>query len=48
MTTPPAETVAGLLAGRADDDTTAIVIDERSWTWREVLVESDRWAAALA
>ena len=47
MSTPPA-TVAALLDGRADDDTLGLVVDDRSWTWREVVDASDRWAAALA
>lgn len=48
MTAAPTETFAGLLEGRADDDTQGLVVDDRIWTWREVLAESDRWAAALA
>jgi len=43
-----AATIAALLAGRADDDTLGLVVDDRRWTWREVIEESDRWAAALA
>ena len=44
----PAATVAALLQGRAGDDTLGLVVDDRRWTWREVVEESDRWAAALA
>lgn len=40
-------TVADLLAGRAEDDSDGIVVEDRTWTWREVVVESERWAAAL-
>ena len=46
--TTPAATVAALLRGRADDDTLGLVVDNRRWTWREVVEESDRRAAALA
>ncbi len=42
-----ANTVAALLARRADDDTTGIIVDDHSWTWREVVTESERWAGAL-
>jgi len=44
--TPPT-TVIDLLARRAADDNTGLLLDDRSWTWREVVAESDRWAAAL-
>jgi len=42
------DTVAALLALRADDDTTGVVAGDREWSWREVVAESARWAAALA
>ena len=41
-------TINALLDLRADDDTLGVVIDDRRWTWREVVAESKRWAAALA
>jgi fatty-acyl-CoA synthase len=44
----PAATVATLLDGRANDDTLALVVDDRRWTWHEVVEESDRWASVLA
>lgn len=44
-TTP--ETVVDLLARRATDDSIGLLLDDRAWTWREVVVESDRWAGAL-
>lgn len=37
--------VAGLLASRAEDDNVGLVLDARSWTWREVVAESSRRAA---
>lgn len=40
-------TVAGLLRARADDDHLAYVHDDRTWTWREVVVESAARAALL-
>ncbi len=43
-----AETLVALLDQRAGDDTAGIVVDDRSWTWREVVAESARWSAALA
>jgi len=42
-----ATTIAALLDERARDDTIGVVVDDRRWTWREVVAESDRWAAAL-
>ncbi len=42
-----ANTVVALLEQRADDDTTGLVVDDRTWSWREVVAESERWAAAL-
>jgi fatty-acyl-CoA synthase len=42
-----ATTIAALLDERADDDSLGLVVDDRRWTWREVVAESDRWAAAL-
>ena len=48
MTTEAPDTLAALLDRRADDDTLAIVVDDRTWTWREAVRKSDRWAAALA
>jgi fatty-acyl-CoA synthase len=42
---PPA-TVAELLRTRAADDRAGIVVDDRRWTWREVVAESEaraRW-----
>jgi fatty-acyl-CoA synthase len=40
-------TVAALLDRRANDDTLGLVVDDRRWTWREVVNESDRRAGAL-
>lgn len=42
-----ADTVTQLLNQRADDDGTAILSDERSWTWREYITEAQRTAAAV-
>ena len=42
------ETVAGLLQARAGDDAPGVLFEDRSWTWRQVVVESERRAAALA
>jgi fatty-acyl-CoA synthase len=36
----PAETVAALVQGRADDDNIGLVHGEQSWTWREVVAEA--------
>ena len=41
------ETINALLDRRADDDSLGVVVDDRRWTWREVVAESNRWAAAL-
>lgn len=46
--TTTATTVAALLDERADDDSLGLVVDDRRWTWREVVEQSDRWGAALA
>ncbi len=43
-----ASTIAALLDERAEDDSLGLAVDDRRWTWREVVAESDRWAAALA
>jgi fatty-acyl-CoA synthase len=40
-------TVAELLARRAEDDTLGVVLDDRRWTWREVVAEAERWSAWL-
>jgi fatty-acyl-CoA synthase len=40
--------VAGLLRARAEDDAPGVLFDDRSWTWREVVSESDRRAAVAA
>ncbi len=42
-----AETVQQLLRERAEDDTTGLVHDGRTWTWREHLAESAQVASAL-
>ncbi len=47
MTDDQPGTVVELLDRRADDDTIGIVIDDRTWTWREVVAESSRWSAAI-
>jgi fatty-acyl-CoA synthase len=44
------DTVAGLLAARATDDARGLLFEDRSWTWRQVVAESERratWAARL-
>ncbi|MDT4936712.1 MAG: steroid-22-oyl-CoA synthetase [Pseudonocardiales bacterium] len=40
-------TFAGLFHARRDDDHAALLFEQRSWTWREVLAECDRRAAFL-
>jgi fatty-acyl-CoA synthase len=40
-------TVPELIARRAGDDSTGLVVDDRHWSWREVVTESARWSAAL-
>jgi fatty-acyl-CoA synthase len=40
-------TVRALLERRANDDGTGLLVDERRWSWREVVAESARWSAAL-
>ncbi len=49
-TTPPAapETVAGLLRARAGDDAPGVLFEDHSWTWRQVVSESDRRGALAA
>lgn len=42
-----AETVQQLLRERAEDDTTGLVHEGRTWTWREHLAESAQVASAL-
>jgi fatty-acyl-CoA synthase len=42
------DTVAALLRGRADDDSEAVRFEGRSWTWREVVEESNRRGHVLA
>jgi fatty-acyl-CoA synthase len=42
------ETLAALIEARAEDDTPGLRFDDRAWSWREVVAESDRWAAAFA
>ena len=41
---PPPETVAGLLAIRADDDSIGLRCGDEQWTWREVVGRSERVA----
>lgn len=48
MTTTTTDTVLALLARRAEDDGAGIVVDDRAWSWRKVVAESERWAAVLA
>ncbi|HEY3723027.1 MAG TPA: AMP-binding protein [Acidimicrobiia bacterium] len=48
MTTDAPDTLVALLDWRADDDTTGLLVDDGEWSWREVVAESGRWAAALA
>lgn len=40
-------TLPALLDRRADDASVGIATDGRSWSWREVVTESARWAAAI-
>ncbi len=42
------DTLVALLDRRAHDDTTGLVVDGGSWTWRAMVTESARWSAALA
>lgn len=42
-----AETVAELVLARQDDDSTGLLFEDASWTWREVVVECRRRAALL-
>jgi fatty-acyl-CoA synthase len=42
------ETVADLLRARADDDAPGLLFENRSWTWNQVVVESERRAALAA
>ena len=42
-----ADTFTQLFEARADDDGTAILSDDRTWTWREYIAEARSWAAAL-
>jgi fatty-acyl-CoA synthase len=42
-----AETIAGLLLARADDDTTGLLFEDQTWTWREVVAECAARAAAM-
>ncbi len=42
-----AETVQQLLRERADDDTTGLVHEGRTWTWREHVAEASAAASAL-
>ena len=44
---PPAATVAAMVRARAEDDNVALVHEERSWTWREVVAEAAGRAAWL-
>ncbi|GAB2861670.1 fatty-acid--CoA ligase FadD1 [Nocardioides pacificus] len=41
------ETVQQMLRTRLDDDTPAVLFDDRSWTWREHLAEASTLATAL-
>ncbi|MFW0796318.1 AMP-binding protein [Gordonia sp. CPCC 205515] len=47
MTTPSTATIADHLAARAEDDAPALLIDDRSWTWREFVHECAVRAAVL-
>ena len=44
----PAPTVAHLLRSRADDEAPGLCFEDRCWSWREVVAESERRARALA
>lgn len=41
------DTLAEILDLRRADDSTGIVMDDQRWTWQEVVVEADRYAAAF-
>lgn len=45
--TTPSTTIADHLAARADDDAPALLVDDRSWTWREFVHECAVRAAVL-
>ncbi|WP_235736576.1 AMP-binding protein [Nocardioides alcanivorans] len=40
-------TFADLLAARADDDNTALIFEDRSWTWRETVAEARQRVALV-
>jgi len=46
--TPEPETMAALLRTRADDDAPGILFEDRAWTWRQVVDESERRAGLAA
>ncbi|HZU79830.1 MAG TPA: AMP-binding protein [Acidimicrobiales bacterium] len=46
-TDPPAQTVGHLLAARRHDDAPGLLFEDRSWSWAEVVAESDRRAGLL-
>jgi fatty-acyl-CoA synthase len=48
VTVDAPDTLVALLDRRAADDTTGLVVDDREWSWRDVVAKSDRWAAAIA
>ena len=43
-----AETIQQLLRERADDDTPGLLVDDRTWTWRQYVEEASVQASALA
>jgi len=43
----PATTLAELLDGRRHDTGVGIAFDDRSWTWQEVVSESERYGAVI-
>ncbi|HEY5252408.1 MAG TPA: AMP-binding protein, partial [Acidimicrobiales bacterium] len=47
MTEEP-QTMAALLRTRADDDAPGILFEDRAWTWRQVVDESERRAGLAA
>jgi hypothetical protein len=45
--TPEHATIAGLLLARAEDDGTALLFEDRRWSWRELVREAATRSALL-
>ncbi len=41
------ESIASLLAARANDDNVGLLFEDKSWTWREVVAECAQWASGF-